>query len=558
MGKSTRHRPPRLASSPAVVALVALILAFSPALLPGTAIAFRGPSPPTLTLQAPGQSVAGQDVNVVAVLHGGPGQPQGGRPVTLLLDGVQIGMKFTDFQGQAAFSIPGSALAGAGTYLLMAVAGGRRGSVSATASLVVTAVTVAGASSRGTAATKRTSLSLALPTGSALGQDVAVTAILNDGSGRPIAGQHLALMLDGVPLKSDSSNPNGQVAFSIPGKKLDQAGTYAVQATFPGSHGYAASAANATLTVEAAAIQIVTVPPLAGLGFSLGGSTAVTGPDGVAALPVPASGMYKLTADLNPDQAGTPSVRASFVRWADDVYTANRTIVVAGPATYVMGLRVAYSARVAFVDLAGRAVDPKLVGEADFRGADGAAVALNPQTGATKVWLTANTAAAAPAGALTASAVNYRAVSVKIHGLEALDPGQAPWDPNTDGPWTIRLRLYDLSVRAQDAIVGTVGSGQLHLKWSDGTLVSKPVGADGTASFSGLPAGNYVLSLGSLTVPIALSGSQIETLRVVTPAEIAVAIGAGIILVGLVALALGRWVWLRRRQASAPTPAPAD
>ena len=549
MTNLSRNGTLRWTARPVTAALVALLLSsMAAALVAGTATAFRGPqSSATLTLQAPAQSVVGQNVGVVAVLGGRQGQ-SAGHPITLFVDNVQLTTKFADSQGRAAFTIPGSMLNSVRVYRLTAVADGGRGRrSSAVASLSVIAAPPPGQGSGSGTSAQRTSLSLAIPTGSPLGNDVAVTASLKDASGRPIAGQHLALMLDGVQLKSDDSDPTGHVAFSIPGKKLNQAGGYAVEATFSGSHGYSASAANATLTVVAAAIQIRTVPAVPGLGFSLGGATAITGPDGVAALPVPVSGTYKLTSDLNPDATGAPAVRAGFVRWADDVYTASRTIVVDGPATYVMGLRVAYSASVRYLDMAGRAVDPAVVDEAHFSADDGTEVALNTQTGTTKVWWTANTTAPVQSNGVTAAPIKYRAVSVKIHGLEALAPDQQEWTP-ANGDWTIRLQIYDLSVRAQDAVFGGPASGQVRLSWPDRTSVTKTVGADGRVTFSGLPAGNYLVGLAGVTTRVSLPGSQVATLRVLSSTDVALEIAAGLAVGLLMLFTFVRWRSLRRRR----------
>ena len=549
MTNLSRNGTLRWTARPVTAALVALLLSsMAAALVAGTATAFRGPqSSATLTLQAPAQSVVGQNVGVVAVLGGRQGQ-SAGHPITLFVDNVQLTTKFADSQGRAAFTIPGSMLNSVRVYRLTAVADGGRGRrSSAAASLSVIAAPPPGQGSGSGTSAQRTSLSLAIPTGSPLGNDVAVTASLKDASGRPIAGQHLALMLDGVQLKSDDSDPTGHVAFSIPGKKLNQAGGYAVEATFSGSHGYSASAANATLTVVAAAIQIRTVPAVPGLGFSLGGATAITGPDGVAALPVPVSGTYKLTSDLNPDATGAPAVRAGFVRWADDVYTASRTIVVDGPATYVMGLRVAYSASVRYLDMAGRAVDPAVVDEAHFSADDGTEVALNTQTGTTKVWWTANTTAPVQSNGVTAAPIKYRAVSVKIHGLEALAPDQQEWTP-ANGDWTIRLQIYDLSVRAQDSVFGGPASGQVRLSWPDRTSVTKTVGADGRVTFSGLPAGNYLVGLAGVTTRVSLPGSQVATLRVLSSTDVALEIAAGLAVGLLMLFTFVRWRSLRRRR----------
>jgi hypothetical protein len=553
----------------AAALILAAMLSSIPGLAAGPSVALGAPGGPNLTLQAPARSVVGQNVGATAVLTGRRGQPFGGVPVSLLVNGSQVARVFTNSQGAAAFTIPGSVLNAAGTYSLVAVSGGFFRNSSPTLSLVVTAAApgISGGGGHGTVVVG-TRLSLAIPTGSQLGQDVAVSAVLRDASGRPVAGQHLALMLDGVQLKSDASGPAGNVDFSIPGKKLGQARSYAIAATFSGSHGYAASSATATLDVGAAAIRILTVPPAPGLDFSLAGVTAVTGPDGVAALPVPASGIYKLSADLNPEPAGTLAARVSFVRWADSSSAASRTISVDGPASYVMGVRIAYAARVQYVDAAGRTIDPTIVDEADFKAADGTDVVLNPQTGNTKVWWTASTAAAptaadAAAGlatpganpGLAATPISYRAVSVKIHGADALAPGPQTWTPSDGGTWTIRLQLYDLTVRALDSMFGAPMGGKVDLTRPDGTKVAQSIGADGTARFSGLPAGAYRLGLEGQagTMSLALAKTQDTTLRVVTITDGLVAIA-----LGLIGLAIVLMAWrglLRQRRRRVPTVA---
>ena len=213
-----------------------------------------------------------------------------------------------------------------------------------------------------------------------------------------------------------------------------------------------------------------------------------------------------------------------------------------------MGLRVAYAASVRYLDMAGRTVDPAVVDEAHFSADDGTDVALNPQTGTTKVWWTANTTAAVQSDGVMAAPIKYRAVSVKIHGLEALGPDQQEWMPANGGIWTIRLKICNLSVRAQDAVFGGPASGQVRLAWPDGTSVAEPVGADGRVTFSGLPAGNYLVSLAGVTTRVSLPGSQVETLRVLSSTDVALEIALGLAFGLLGLLALVRWRSLRRRR----------
>ena len=411
-----------------------------------------------------------------------------------------------------------------------------------------------------------TRVSVEIPTGSVIGKDVVVVAILKDRFGTPVPSQHLSLFLDGQEIHSALTDTNGQVSFTVQGKKLEQARNYAVGVLFGGSHGWAGSTAKDTLTILTAAIQIVTVPPLPGLRFTLGSASALTGPDGVAALPVPQSGIYQLSSDLNGSSVD-PSIRASFVRWLDDVFTANRTVDIVGPATYTIGLRVAYRAAVNFVDLSNQPVDPTLVEQAQFSNGTGADdVVLNQQTGATDVWWTASTTIRA-GGQLVVSPITYRALSVQIHGAEVINRGQQSWTPAENATWTIQVLLYGMTVQTRDALFGSPVSGRLQLTYPDGYVTTQAIGSNGTVNFYNLPRGQYQLKLASSAftppTPVALSKPQDATLRVITMTDIGLAAG---LLLGVTLLLglIGRWslIWGRGRRKAARRalggPAPID
>jgi hypothetical protein len=535
----------------AVIFAAVLVATLSAALIPGTATAFWGPPPPSLSLHAPARSVAGQNVNVVVNVGGRHGQWQGGSPVTLLLDGSAIATKWTDSSGNASFTISGSLLLAARTYNLKAVTRNRYGSGdSSSASLTVLAApAVVVPHPQPVIVPQRTSVSLALPSDSPLGSDITVSATLKNASGKPMTGEHLALWLEDAQLKTEVTDATGTATFTISGRKLDQARTYAVRAVYSGSHGYLASLANSVLTIITAAIEIRTVPPLSGVAFVLGGTAALTGPDGVAALPVPASGTYKLLTDLNPDPSGRTPVKASFVRWGDNVLTADRTIVVNGPATYVIGLRIADLARIRYVDMDGRTLDPAIVEQAQFTAADGTQLAINSQTGTGEFWLTASQSTGAPGDSLTAAPVTYRAVSAKVHGLEALDTDQQSWTPSQGGTWTVRLALYELSVRTQDAVTGAAVSGKVSLALPNGDSMVAATTGDGTATFAALPAGRYRVTIDSaipgMTVTLGPNPvPQVQKMYVITALDVIGLVGAWfgfVLLMVLTVLGRGRF-----------------
>jgi hypothetical protein len=566
-----------------VAAVMAAMLALSGAALvvPADALsAFGGPGPGqgSLSLQAPATSVAGQPVSVVATWSNQFGQ-FGPPQISLFLDRSPVGTQTPNGQGVAAFTIPGSQLMQPGTHFLAAVAGGGfgrfRGGNTASASLnvlpapavtpavstpapaqppvVVAAIRQVPTPTPGPSAT---AIAIGVPAHSPLGQDAVVTGTFTDMSGSPIADQRLTLLLDGNPLDSGTTDAAGHMSFSIPGRRLKQAGSHAVQAAFTGTHTLVASSADATIIVDPAAIEIKTVPATAGLAFTMNGVTAVTAADGSATLAIAAAGTYKLTTDLNPTSA-SGSLRASFVRWADGVETADRTLTVDGSATYTMGLRIASVAHIDYVDAAGRAVDPESVDSAVFKAGDGTNVALNHQTGTRDIWWTASTTMATGT-AVTATPVTYQALSVKVHGTEVLAPDQrAAWTPSDGGTWTIRLQVYDLSIRTQDALLGTPLSGKANLALANGSSIAVAVGTDGTATFHDLPSGQYTIHLDSAALSSAQTvtvapAQPVQTLRVVTFSDLVALAMLLLLLVMALGAALAIAFVVRRRRMRIP------
>ncbi len=395
-----------------------------------------------------------------------------------------------------------------------------------------------------------TRLFLEIPNESVIANDVSIVAVLRTRTGAALSNQRLALYLDGVAVRSTRTDTRGTATLIAPGARLKEAGTHSIAVLFTGSHGYAGTRATAALKIIAAAIQIVAVPPLPGLRFGLGNAVATTGPDGIAALPIPQTGTYQLSVDLNSDNTPTAPFKASFVRWLDDVYTANRTIDVKGPATYTIGLRVAYRSTVQYVDLNGQPVDSSQIQEAQFSNGTGANdVVLNSQVKAQDVWWTAVTTIRV-GQQLLATPITYRAISVKMHGADVVNRGQQAWTPVPNGTWTIQLLLYPLTVQTRDALFGGPIGGNLELVYPDGSTATTPVASNGLATFQSLPRGTYRLRLQSLVLTppstVALSKPQFATLRVVSFLDIGLGLG-GIIGLLLLLAAIGRRTGVRHQ-----------
>jgi hypothetical protein len=248
------------------------------------------------------------------------------------------------------------------------------------------------------------------------------------------------------------------------------------------------------------------------------------------------------------DQVSDKSIRVSFARWGDQVFDQKRRVDVRGDATYVLGLRTAYQASLRFVDLGGGSIDPKTITRARFTSSTGAELIL---TAFDNVWWEAGTAVTR-IGGLQPSTTLWRLSEVTMAGTNVVNQGQQAFSPTVNGSWTISLLLYDLVVRAQDAVSGSAVSGSAELTFPDTTTRTQPVGADGTTVFRGLPRGYFTLAVKfdgiSPPTPIALSRSQEALIRVISYADIVAGIGVAL-LIAVILLWIGRRrhvLWLVR------------
>jgi hypothetical protein len=130
-------------------------------------------------------------------------------------------------------------------------------------------------------------------------------------------------------------------------------------------------------------------------------------------------------------------------------------------------------------------------------------------------------------------------------GTNVVNQGQQAFTPTINGTWTVNLLLFDLVVHTRDAITGSSLHGTAELVFPDSTSRKSPIGSDGSARFTGLPRGSYVVKLDTdgiaPTTPIALSRSQEATIRIISTFDIGLAVG--LMLVSLLAL-----LWIGRRR----------
>jgi len=401
------------------------------------------------------------------------------------------------------------------------------------------------------AAAQSTSISIINPpTEATIGQDVAVSARIT-ANGAPVTSRLLVLILDGTTLRTASVDRDGFAQLTIKGAEIPHAHTATVVIKFSGSPALAPSQSSFTLVVKPAQVTIETVPSMDGVTLSLGAATAVT-TGGVAVFQVPTIGGYTLIPNINTAASG--SVRADFVRWSDEVFSAVRRVNIEGDLVLQLGLRVVYRGSIEFRDTSGARLDPSEIDSVTLTSGSGEGETL---TGTyDSIWLEGGSAVKKATGAdkggtgpqvatLVVTPRAWRVVEVLIHGTNVVNRGQQSTRPTAGAVWRVTVLLFDLSIQGHDALLGSLLSGTVDLQYPDGAIVSAKLGKSSPLKFPRLPRGNYTLRLhaGGLAAatPVALSRSQAVAIRVITFLDVGMV--GGVALVGVSGL-----LWFGRRR----------
>lgn len=376
------------------------------------------------------------------------------------------------------------------------------------------------------------------PSAVTIGTEFAVTARLVTPNGSPIPSRLLTLSIDGVAIRTGGTDANGLTTIKVRAVENNVARQATVTVSYPGSPALLPTATSVGVTLRPATVTITTVPALDGLPLRLGTLQGVT-KQGVVRFAVGKLGSYQLVPDLA--SGATPNVRATFVRWDDEVFTPSRLIQVSGDSSIGLGLSVAYRGSLRFVDASGAAVDPAKITSLTVTSTAGDESTL---TSYSDVWWEAGTAVKRATG-LTLAPRAWRLLDVIMAGTNVVNRGQQRWEPTAGGTWKVSVLLYHLGVASQDALFGNSVAGSVDLISPDGTIMRGEIGGDRrTVEYRSLPRGTYTIRLhaGGLVAPapVALSQDQVATIRVITYLDIGVFVG--LILLGVAAL-----LWFGRR-----------
>lgn len=394
----------------------------------------------------------------------------------------------------------------------------------------------------------------------ALGEPVTILAKLTSTSGQPIVGQHLHLFVDGVGQRDVLTGKGGVAIVSARHSPL--AGQHNAEIVFLGSKRFRSSLVSTTLVVDPEELEVKTVPPLAGVRFSLNQTQFVSGQDGVARITVKSAGNFFLR--MLSVKGVKPDIRAVFHRWQDDSYLTSRRVKLPLKHPLGAGFDVSYRTGQTFVDLFGHRVDLKRISALTIKGSDGV---IHTFKDGRPSWLLAGRVVRRQNG-LEETNIQYSVLSVVMDGANVVNQKQQRFYVQQNGNWKIHLLLYSATFSARDALFGfPIGSG-IRVKYPNGLVKVLAFGSHSHLKVGSLVRGLYQVGVtGALGIapstPLALTQNQDVQLLVISYLDIAVTVVLvsllvfGLLFIGRPQLLSAlRSVSLRQRRGAAPRRMP--
>ena len=377
------------------------------------------------------------------------------------------------------------------------------------------------------AVTKRaTILTAQVPAALDLGVHPVVTVRLTaDGSAVP--GETVSVKIGDQVTKQVTTGPTGTATVSI--TRDLSAGTYRFSATFAGSDTYrSAASSTVTLTVHPAVLAVATVPSMPNMPLLIAGGGAVvkTGADGIALVSVSTIGPLTLKLALPAD---TPMERIRLDRWDDGSTEATRTIRIPDIRQVTVALQFLHPVQFTFKTPTLVPIANSLIPFVDISDDAGNVTRL---TGPAPYWIEANAITRLATG-FSSAVPEYRIVSVQLDGSEVVNRGQQRFTADMAKTIPVELLVFDLAIQGRDALLKSSAGFKATVTSTDGVKYFVELDSSGRASVR-LPRGEYRILLGNgigipLSTPVALSRDQGVDVLFVTPLDIGLFIGAGLL-----------------------------
>ena len=386
-------------------------------------------------------------------------------------------------------------------------------------------------------ATVGTTLTFQPPNPVTVGNPAIVVVQLMSSKGQPVVNQPVELFVNGESERRTRTDSAGNVSVTV---RRNEAGTYALSATFKGSRvpSLGSSKATADLVVIPALIEIHTTPSLPNIRFALDERVFSSDDYGVARIEVAKAGTYQL--ELLPLETNDPDIQMAFGRWADDYFLPSREIEIPLKKPLQVGLEVSYQAAQTFVDLDGKPVDFSRITSITLKGSNGSTYTFDDNL---PHWLPAGRVIRLNNG-LEETKILYSVISVIIDGSNVVSQAQQRFFVHPNDVWTVKLLLYSAGFTARDALFRfPIGTG-IHMEYPDGDVQSFNFNSNNQHTSTGLARGIYRVTVMvaegyAPPTPIALSRNQDVELMVFSYLDMGVLASIGII-VALGLLFFGR------------------
>lgn len=272
------------------------------------------------------------------------------------------------------------------------------------------------------------------------------------------------------------------------------------------------AAAGALRPPDPPRLEIVTVPAVAGIKFSLDGIGFVSGRDGIARIQVATRGPHVLTTLVV--QHPARGVRTRLIRWEDGAPLARRTLQLSRGRTRVRaGFAVSALTTFAFVDPRGRRVPARTIDAIELQASAGTRFLLRGQRSR---WLPASVAVAR-AGHLRQSHVRYAVERVIAAGSNVVNRGQQRFSPA--GRVRIDVLFFSLRISVHDAFFGFPLGSQVAIEYPDHHEARRRL-RRGSTTVGPLPRGNYVVKVNAGGIgnqrEIVLSRNAAASIRILS------------------------------------------
>jgi transposase-like protein len=361
-----------------------------------------------------------------------------------------------------------------------------------------------------------------------VGKNFEITVHLTDMKGERIgavANEVLLLFIDDVQVRRIRTDQDGTAVFPV--RDDYPVGKHKIQVFYKGSKDLLPSSAEAELQVVPAVVEVHTVPPLANLTFSLAGRNFYTDEAGVARIEMNTAGTFTLEF-LNTDRL-SPDTQAKFSRWADEVFTPYRQVIVPMDEPIQAGFDVSHLVSQTFVDLAKQPVDPKRITSLTIKGSNGVVHKL--EDGQPR-WLTAGRVVRRSLG-LEETRILYSVVEVIVDGSNVVSQAQQKFYVNPKDLWEIQILLYSAHFTARDALFRfPIGKG-VRLEYPDRRTEDFLFDSNHELKVDSLARGLYhVTVIGASGMapptPLAMSKDQTVELIVLSSIDMAFALALGL------------------------------